>query len=104
RRWATAVSRKKIIDTYIAAGGGRSKKTTSALWKACGQATIRIMADGAVVLAALWDGALLAAKTRPDDLPGAPIDRSKLAHLYEDDPTFAPSLDLDHIAPALSGL
>jgi len=104
KRSRTALTPKKIIDTYITAGGGRSKKTTSALWKACGKATIEIMADGAVVLAALWDGALHAANLGSKPLPVAPIDRAALAHLYEDDPTFARSLDLDHIAPALSGV
>jgi hypothetical protein len=98
-RAAKAIPPRALVDAYIAAGGGTSRATRDALWAQFGQATIGVMADGARVLAMLWDsawqqgGAIAGA--------AAAIPQRDLQALYEQ-ADFVPSLDLDHIGPALS--
>ena len=93
-----AIPPEALVDAYIEAGGGKSKRVADALWDAFGEQTIDVMADGAQVLAMLWDSAW----TAGGGMPGAAkeIPEDDLKTLYED-PNFVPSLDLDHIGAVL---
>lgn len=90
-----------LVDTYIEAGGTKRVAVYDALWDAYGKKTIATMADGARVLARLWEGAwtagggnqIAATKIKA-------ISEQALARRYRK-PDFLPSLDLDHIAPKL---
>lgn len=91
----------ELVDTYVEAGGTATAQARDALWEAFGEATASVVAEGALVLAQLWDAAWAAgggdsiAKTK---LVAIPTDA--LQALYED-PKFVESLDLDHISSAL---
>ncbi len=97
-RTARRIPPEAVVDAYIQAGGGKSKRIADALWTAFGPQTMDVMADGAQVLAMLWDSAWkvgggIAGVARA-------IPEPDLQKLYED-PSFVPSLDLDHIVPVL---
>ncbi len=100
-RSATAIPPTDLVDTYIAAGGKNRKAVQEALWAKFGQETIDVMADGARVLAKIWQGAWTAgngeaiAKTKL-----GPVSEAALMALYRDK-KFVESLDLDHIGPKL---
>lgn len=97
-RTAQAIPPQALVDTYIRAGGGKSRTVLEALWTAFGPQTIGVMADGAQVLANLWDSAWAAGGGVRD--AAGPVPETVLQALYED-VGFVPSLDLDHIAPVL---
>lgn len=96
-RAAQRIPPKALVDAYVQAGGGKGRGVRDALWDGFGQQTIATMADGAQVLAALWDGAW----REGGGIAGAgDVGEDALKRLYAD-PAFVPSLDLDHIGPAL---
>lgn len=100
-RAATSVSLADLIDTYIAAGGGKSRRVTGILWQQFGAGTVATMVDGAVALATLWEGAWAAAGG--DGIADAEliaIPKAKLRRRYENT-NFVKSLYLDEIAAVL---
>jgi len=102
-RTAVRLPPSKLVQTFVEAGGKKNLAAYTALWNAWGDATVKTMADGARVLAWLWESAWSVAdgdRFGPSDLGAAKIE--VLQHLYAGDPTFVPSLDLDHIDPALA--
>jgi hypothetical protein len=103
-RAAAAVDPEELVDAYVATGGGKSKAVTTKLWNKFGNATIAILADGAVTLGMIWESAWVAGggDSRFTTAQMVAISRAKLQALYEDDvDVFVPSLDLDHIGPVL---
>ncbi|HEY8259483.1 MAG TPA: hypothetical protein VIG08_17625, partial [Gemmatimonadales bacterium] len=100
-RSAHSVPPKDLVDTYVAAGGKPNAAERDKLWEKFGDKTIEVMADGARVLAAIWQGAWSAGN-------GGGIAASKLGTisttrlmpLYRD-PKFVESLDIDSIGPVL---
>ena len=97
-RTATAIPPKKLVDTYVEAGGKPVVAALDMLWDEFGEATIGVMADGAQTLARIWSGAWKGHK-----IPAAKqkvISLQTLRNLYED-VDFVPSLDLDNIASKL---
>ncbi len=101
-RSATLLPPSDIIDTYVKAGAKNVKDVQTALWDQHGQQTIELMADGARVLAFVWQSAWTAGGGDTQFAPGAlgPVDTDDLMTLYQD-PKFVPSLDLDSIKPVL---
>lgn len=100
-RTASALPPATIVDAYIETGGGKSRRVIDALWQQFGKATSSAMADGAKILALIWDSAWAAGQG--DSIPQKqlrPIDRDELRELYED-VNFVPSLVLDDIAAVL---
>ena len=87
QRTAARIPPEALVDAYIAAGGGKSRRTADALWSAFGPQTIDVMAAGAQLLAMLWDSAWHTG----GGIPGAKsaIPEPDLQRLYED-PTFIP--------------
>jgi hypothetical protein len=91
----------KLVDAFIAAGETKTVAVYDELWRQFGAATIDVMADGARVLAQVWESAWLAGNGETiAQAKLKPIDKKALMKLYRD-PDFVPSLDIDHIKPAL---
>ncbi|SCX28540.1 hypothetical protein DSM25558_4500 [Agrobacterium sp. DSM 25558] len=100
-RTMAALPPSSIVDAFIATGGGKSRQVTSALWEQFGETTAAAMADGARVLALVWDSAWKAGngdRLKNKDLIA--IDKAELMALYEDR-NFVPSLVLNDIAAIL---
>jgi hypothetical protein len=100
-RSARRIPPKKLVDAFIAAGETKTVAVYDALWEQFGDDTIAVMADGARVLAQLWESAWIAG--RGDTIAAAklkPIEKKALKKLYET-PQFVPSLDLDQIGKVL---
>ncbi len=101
-RSAKRIPPRKVVDTFVAAGGTKTVAVYDALWNELGEDTIAVMWDGAQVLASIWEGAwkvgggsaIKATELKPRSL-------AKLKALYES-PKFLPSLDLDEIASVLT--
>jgi hypothetical protein len=102
-RAAKAVDPTALVNTYAATPGGSSKAVTGVLWAQFGDATIGILADGAVTLAMLWESAWTQGKgdTRIPAKSLAPVAEASLQALYVDT-QFVPSLDLDAIGAVLT--
>ena len=91
-----------IVESYEAAGTGKSQATLNAMWNDLGDQTARVMFEGARTLAMLWESAWTAGD-------GNAIANGKLKKLDEDavrdryiDPRFVPSLTLDKIDDVLT--
>lgn len=101
-RAATRLPPKELIQTFIDAGSKANNKAYDALWRRWGDDTVDTIADGARVLAFIWDAAWMTgdgSKIHASQL-GA-VDTDALQEVYTEDATFVPSLDLDDIDAAL---
>ena len=93
------------MNAYLTTPGGSSTAVTGVLWNQFGDATIGILADGAVTLAMIWQSAWTQGKgdTRIPAKSLTPVNKADLQTLYEDTQhPFVPSLDLDAIAAVLT--
>jgi hypothetical protein len=100
-RSASLVPPTDIVDEYIDAGGDKTVKVYDALWKRFGDQTAEMMADGAAVLAQVWESAWTEGhghKIAAADLK-AVATTDLMAHYTN--PKFVQSLDLDHIGAVL---
>jgi len=103
-RAAKSIPPKKLIQSYVDAGGTPNGNVAAveALWEKWDKKTIKTMADGARVLAFIWDAAW---KAGDGDSIGAgklgEVDFDTLYEIYTADEAFVPSLDLDSILTAL---
>jgi hypothetical protein len=100
-RSAKRIPPPTLIDAYIALGGGKSAAVIDGLWSKFGTKTVEVMADGANVLAMLWDSAWAAGgggAIPQSKLKAVPT--ARLMTLYKNH-DFVPSLDLDSIGPHL---
>jgi len=100
-RSATTLPPKKIVNAYINAGDEPTAAVRDALWDKFHTQTAQVMADGARVLARIWQGAWTEGKGNniPQSELGA-ITPKALQKLYEKR-TFVESLDLDQIGDVL---
>ncbi|PYM94769.1 MAG: S1/P1 Nuclease [Candidatus Rokuibacteriota bacterium] len=90
-----------LINEYIGLGGGKSAAALDGLWTKFGPATIETMADGANVLAMLWDSAWAAGNGSAIVQSSLKIiTKPALKALYTK-ADFVESLDLDAIGPSL---
>ena len=80
----------------------RSLQRADALWDALGENTIKVMADGAICLAQLWDSAWKEGGGDNTIHDLGEIDESTLEALYQN-PKFLPSMTLEQIGSALKG-
>jgi hypothetical protein len=96
-RTAGYIDPKTLVDAYVATGGGKSAQVLDSLWDQFGGATITCMKDGARVLAMLWQNGWGDGVADPPE-----VSSDQLKALYQS-ADFVPSLDLDHIGPALQG-
>jgi len=99
-RSADSIPPRKLIDAYVAAGGKNVVAVQDALWEKFGKRTCGVMADGARVLAKIWQAAWNAGNG--DNITGlGPIATDLLVREYSNS-KFVESLDLDHIERVLS--
>ncbi len=89
-----------LCDAYIALGGGASARVIDGLWSQFSEQTAACMADGAQLLADLWDSAWTVGRGEHGAEPPGQIEQGKLAAIYRSK-DFLPSLDLDSIEPVL---
>jgi hypothetical protein len=99
---SSAIAPKDIIAEFVKVQDQKPAARADALWDALGEDTIKVMADGAICLAQLWDSAWKegAGDNTIHDL--GVIDESALETLYQN-PQFLPSKTLDQIGPILKG-
>jgi hypothetical protein len=100
-RTARTIKPEALVGAYVDAGGEPTAAVRDALWEKFGDETVTVMADGARVLARVWEAAWKVGKGQ--QVPAASltaIDPGVLQSLYTDK-TFVPSLDLDHVAAVL---
>jgi len=97
----TTLQPRATVDAYIEAGGKGRVAVQDGLWRQFGTATADAMADGARLLASIWesawnsgDGDAIHANRLQE------IDTDTLMELYED-PEFVKSLHLEDIASVL---
>ena len=102
-RAAKAVDPSALVNAYLTTPGGSSTAVTAVLWEQFGDATIGILADGAVTLAMIWESAWIQGKgdTRIPAKSLAAVSEADLQTLYQDI-SFVPSLDLDSVATVLT--
>jgi hypothetical protein len=100
-RTAKGIPPIKLVDTFVEEGGQTTVAVQDELWNKWGTATIQVMADGAKVLAGIWNAAWKAGNggSIGQASLGA-VDPKALVKLYTDE-GFVESLDIDHIGAAL---
>jgi hypothetical protein len=99
RRAHANLAPETICASYNRVHSGHKSPTTrpevlDALWADCGEGTIRCIADGIRVLAAIWDAAFEAAKDK--SLFAGAQDQAELRDVYSDK-AFLPSKHLDEL-------
>lgn len=104
-RAAKRIPPKDLVDAYVEAGGVKRVAVYDVLWEQFQDQTVDSMADGADVLALIWEGAWLAGDgdAQFNNAALGPRDFDALRAIYETK-QFAPSLYLRDIAPELTGL
>jgi hypothetical protein len=98
-RAARRIPPKTLVDAFIAAGGTGNVADQDALWKTFGTKTVLTMADGARVLARIWQAAWDEGGGDAIGDVGA-VEPKDLKELYEET-TFVESLNLDDIESVL---
>jgi hypothetical protein len=96
------IAPKDIIADFVKVEGQKPAARADALWDVLGEDTIKVMADGAISLAQLWDSAWKEGGGDSTIHDLGEIDQSRLETLYQN-PKFLPSMTLDRIGPVLKG-
>lgn len=96
------ISPEEIIAEYVKAGDEKPAARADALWESFGDDTIKVMADGCICLAQLWDSAWEEGNGDANINALGAIDESQLEALYQN-PDFLPSHTLDTIGSLLDG-
>ena len=100
-RTAKRLPPRTIVDRFVDQGDKDSAATQNALWSTFKVATLETLADGASVLAELWEAAWKKGGGEQWARELGVRDAATLRDLYCD-PTFVASVDLDHIASVLA--
>ena len=96
------IAPKDIIADFVKVQDQKPAARAAALWDALGEDTIKVMADGAICLAQLWDSAWKEGDGDNTISDLGEIDESTLETLYQN-PKFLPSMTLDQIGSVLKG-
>lgn len=99
-RTADRLPPKELVDTYLDSGGTGNVADQDALWEAYGRQTVATMADGARVLARIWQAAWDAGGGDATAIGNEGIETKDLVAMYEDT-KFVESLNLDDIESVL---
>lgn len=91
---------RDIVNAYLGLMDQTPKPIADALWEQFGDATVDVMADGAVYLAHLWDAAWAAGGGSSKISSTDALDPSSLADLYQNR-AFLPSKTIDEIGSLL---
>jgi hypothetical protein len=95
-----AIAPKDIIAEFVKAQDQKPTPRADAMWRSLGNDTIKVMADGCVCLAQLWDSAWEEGHGDRTISDFNPIEETRLEQLYQD-PDFLPSHTIDTIGPLL---
>ncbi len=97
-----AIAPKDIVDEFVKVQDQKPAARADAMWKVLGQDTVKVMADGCMCLAQLWDSAWAEGGGDAHIHALGSIEQSALEKLYQS-PDFLPSHTLDTIGSVLSG-
>lgn len=89
-----------IVNAYGELGDDKPAARGDELWQKFGEATMDIMADGAMCLAHLWDSAWREGDGDKNIKALGKIEQTALSTIYQD-PKFLPSKTIDSIGPLL---
>jgi hypothetical protein len=94
------IAPSSIVDDFVRVQDERPSARADAMWQKLGEDTIKVMADGCICLAQLWDSAW--EEGGGDDRINSlgPIDEAILEQLYQN-PEFLPSYTLNSIEASL---
>jgi hypothetical protein len=95
-----AIAPKDIIAEFLKTDGQKPAARADAMWKVLGADTIKVMADGCIRLAQLWDSAWQEGGGDTTIHALDAIDEKTLGELYQN-PDFLPSFTLNTIGPVL---
>jgi hypothetical protein len=94
------IAPQKIIDEYVAVLDDKPAARADALWEVLGTDTIKVMADGCLCLAQIWESAWREGNGDKTIKSLTAINESVLAELYQDR-NFLPSYTLNRIGQVL---
>jgi hypothetical protein len=97
-----AIAPKDIVADFVKVQDQKPAAQAEALWKNLGEDTIKVMADGCICLAQIWDSAWTEGGGDSTIRSLTEIDESSLEKLYQN-PNFLPSHTIDTIGPVLTG-
>ena len=97
-----AIAPKDIIAEFVRVQDQKPASRADAMWRSLGDDTIKVMADGCVCLARLWDSAWEEGGGDRTIRDFDPINETRLEQLYQN-PDFLPSYTIDTIGPLLRG-
>lgn len=97
-----AIAPKDIVSDFVKVRDQKPAAQADALWKSLGEDTIKVMADGCICLAQIWDSAWAEGDGDSNIRSLGEIDEASLERLYQN-PNFLPSHTLDTIGPILTG-
>jgi hypothetical protein len=95
-----AIAPKDIIAEFVKVQDQKPTSRADAMWRSLGDDTIKVMADGCVCLAQLWDSAWEEGHGDHAISDFNPIEETRLEQLYQD-PDFLSSHTIDTIGPLL---
>lgn len=100
-RSSKTIPPRDLVDAFVEAGGTTHVAVQDALWEQFGDKTIKVMTDGARVLARIWQGAW--ARGNGNSIPASQLGTidPDLLNEHSRNVQFVESLDLDHIRPVL---
>jgi hypothetical protein len=93
---------KNIIAEFVKVQSQKPAPRSDAMWRILGDDTVKVMADGCVCLALLWDSAWEEGGGDHTIHDFNSIDETRLESLYQN-PSFLPSHTIDTIGPVLRG-
>jgi len=97
------IAPKDIIAEYVKVQAQKPASRADAMWHHLGDDTIKVMADGCICLAQLWDSAWAEGNGDRAINDLEPIEESLLEQLYQN-PDFLPSHTIDTIGPLLQNV
>jgi hypothetical protein len=93
---------REIISEFLKVEDEKPAARADAMWSVLGERTIKVMADGCICLARLWDSAWKEGDGDSNINSLSAISEGALEKLYQN-PKFLPSHTLDTIGPLLNG-
>ena len=97
-----AIPPKDIVAEFVKVQDQKPAQRADAMWRSLGDDTVKVMADGCICLAQLWDSAWEEGGGDRTIHDFNSIDETRLEQLYQN-PSFLPSHTIDTIGPLLRG-
>jgi hypothetical protein len=97
-----AIPPKDVVAEFVNVQDQKPAQRADAMWRSLGDDTVKVMADGCICLAQLWDSAWEEGGGDRTIHDFNSIDETRLEQLYQN-PSFLPSHTIDTIGPILRG-